>query len=113
MLEFPPTSQGKRKPGDHCIGFGQEGRTNEQYPSTWSVVGYEKTERKNTKPTTSREFLEAQGIITEPEPVRSSTTKRSAVRRVVSLPPTMPSADLSMPPRKKAKTAMISQLVSA
>ncbi|KAH0583727.1 hypothetical protein H2248_009334 [Termitomyces sp. 'cryptogamus'] len=121
MLELPSTYVGKRKPGDHCIGFGQEARTNEQYPSTWSVVAYEEKERKNTKPSTyvsfvfryrSREFLEAQGIITdlESETIYSSTPKQAAGRRVVSLPSTMPFVDLTMPPKKKAKTSMISQL---
>ncbi|KAG6851258.1 hypothetical protein H0H93_011694 [Arthromyces matolae] len=89
MLQLPSTSLGKGKTGDHFIGFGQEARTNEQHPSTWSVIAYEQTDQRNTKPSTyvsfvfryrSREFLEAQGIIndSEPAPVRPPTAKRPA-----------------------------------
>ncbi|KAG6833691.1 hypothetical protein H0H87_002888 [Tephrocybe sp. NHM501043] len=59
------------------------------------------------------EFLEAQGIAAEPELESSQAPlKRQPMRRVVSLPPSMPSMDMPTPPRKKAKVAMISQLVS-
>ncbi|KAG6814532.1 hypothetical protein H0H92_000058 [Tricholoma furcatifolium] len=141
MLELPPTSLGKRKNGDHCIGFGQEARTNEQSQTTWSVVPYEQEEQKSARPSTyvsfafryrSRgtlsllkfieilfsyppDFLETQGIA--PESMAGlalpPTPARTPMRRVVSLPPTMPTVGVLMPPRKKAKVAMISQVVSS
>jgi len=119
ILELSKTLLGKRKAGDFCVGYGEEHPSDEQFPSTWSVVPHDKTVSGGKQPSTyvsfvfryrSREFLEAQGIATESEPVRVPTPKRAPVRRVVSLPPNMPSLDAWVPPRKKAKLAMIPQL---
>ncbi|KAF5380992.1 hypothetical protein D9615_004073 [Tricholomella constricta] len=120
IQELPKTLLGKRKPGDFCVGFGEEKGTDEQHPSTWSVIAHDKTVPGSKQPSTyvsfvfryrSREFLEAQGIATELEPVCApAVTKRAPVRRVVSLPSSMPSLDIREPPRKKTKLAMIPPL---
>ncbi|KAF8077820.1 hypothetical protein FPV67DRAFT_1463135 [Lyophyllum atratum] len=120
ILELPKTLLGKRKAGDFCVGFGEEKEAQERFPSTWSVVPHDKTVPGANRPSTyvsfvfryrSREFLEAQGIATEAEPVHAPPPRRAPIRRVVSLPPSMPSLDIRVPPRKKAKLAMIPPLV--
>ncbi|GLB34829.1 hypothetical protein LshimejAT787_0203940 [Lyophyllum shimeji] len=101
ILELPRTVLGKRKAGDFCVGFGEENRSDQQFPSTWSVVPHDKTVPGAKQPSTyvtfvfryrSREFLVTQGIATEPEPVRVPPPRRAP------------------PPRKKAKIAMIPPL---
>ncbi|PPQ89136.1 hypothetical protein CVT25_006508 [Psilocybe cyanescens] len=99
----PKTILGKRKPGDLCIGFGEEVRALEQEDTTYRVLNYDNPELK--KPSTyvsfvfryrSTEFLESQGIVVdEPRPpvtpnisVPATPRSRVASRRIsTSLPP--------------------------
>ncbi|KAG5651992.1 hypothetical protein H0H81_006674 [Sphagnurus paluster] len=111
MQELPTTLLGKRKAGDFRISFGNEKVTPERHGETWSVVAHDKGSKKPETYVSfvfryrSREFLETQGIATDPEPEPAPTPpKRAPVRRIVSAPLSAPPL---APPRKKAKLAVI------
>ncbi|KAK2466795.1 hypothetical protein APHAL10511_001053 [Amanita phalloides] len=90
---LPSMVAGKQQAGDLCIGFGEETPAFRQHLSTWTVEPYEKDDPLSTIPKTyisfvfryrTREFLEAQGIISEAKKPRVP-----AFRRIVSLPMSM------------------------
>lgn len=107
IQDTPPAfALGKRRPGDICVGLGEETES-PQYGSTWHVVPHGEDSRSRKVPSTyvsfvfryrTAEFLEAQGIFTERKPITVPS------RRVASLPPSMikaesPSSGLPMLPK--------------
>jgi len=125
LQPIPDTVLGKRRAGEHYIGFGEEQRAYDQFAYTWSVRPYAKDVPPGAKkPSTyvsfvfryrSREFLQSQGIM--PDTVILSPPSRVPMRRVSSAPATtkpVPVADLvshsieppspsPSPPRKRAR----------
>ncbi|KAF9469197.1 hypothetical protein BDZ94DRAFT_1181804 [Collybia nuda] len=118
IQNVPQTILGKRKAGELRIGFGEEMKTVDQYATTWSVKPYGAKSTGEQKANTyvsfvfryrSRDFLESQGILTEPEaPMIPVVPQRPTVRRVVSMPSTMPIYSPSpSPPKKKQKFPIV------
>ncbi|KAJ7172281.1 hypothetical protein C8R46DRAFT_1085385 [Mycena filopes] len=95
-LQPLPTTLGKRKAGELCVGFGQDQPTVDQYAYTWSVTPYEKDGPVTGRtPKTyvsfvfryrTREWLQMQGIMPECDVPASPPATRASTRRVSSAP---------------------------
>ncbi|KAF9075154.1 hypothetical protein BDP27DRAFT_1315591 [Rhodocollybia butyracea] len=108
-------SEAGQRQGAICTGFGEDNKSYEQSPYTWTIKGHDPSPSKSKKIAThvsfvfryrTREFLQTQGIITEPDPVPDTPPipKRVPVRRIVSAPagaaPPTPSPTPPLRPQK-------------
>ncbi|PFH54215.1 hypothetical protein AMATHDRAFT_135865 [Amanita thiersii Skay4041] len=118
IQNLPSVVLGKRKTGDLFIAFGNEVPVAEQHLSTWSVMAYEQEGPQQDKPKTyvsfvfryrTRDFLEAQGIVSDSEKILANAPQKSTSRRIASSPISMRSLITSSPSPERLKNLDLSQ----